>query len=87
MLERFKAFAQAEPVALINAVVAVAAVAAGLGLDVDPEALGAVVGSLLVLTGITRASVYAPANVEREEGLVVEVVQEYEHTPHSWEDR
>lgn len=55
-----------EPVLVINAVVALATVAAAYGMDVDPAAVGSALGALLVLAGITRTNVWAPASVEAE---------------------
>lgn len=62
-MEKIKSLVEREPVLVINAIVALAAVAAGLGLDVDPEGVGSAVAGLLVLAGITRASVWSPASV------------------------
>lgn len=53
-----------EPVLIINAVVGVATVAAAYGLDVDPQAVGATLGALFLLAGITRSNVWAPASVD-----------------------
>lgn len=68
-----------EPVLIINAAVALATLAAGYGLDVDPQALGATLGALFLLAGITRTNVWAPASVaEAQEAAKVEVLEELE---------
>lgn len=63
-MERIKNLLETEPVVVINAIVAVAAVLAGLGLDIDPTAVGSAVLALMTLAGITRASVWSPASVD-----------------------
>lgn len=64
MLDRLWALIHREPVAVVNGLAALAAVVAGLGLDIDPDAIGYAVGALLVLAGVTRANVYSPDSVD-----------------------
>ena len=64
MLDKLYNLLHREPVAVVNGVAALVAIAAGYGLDVDAEGIGAALGALLVLTGVTRSNVYSPATVD-----------------------
>jgi len=63
-MERIKNLLETEPVVVINAIVALVTVLASLGLDIDPAATGSAGAALLVLAGVTRSVVWAPAAVD-----------------------
>lgn len=76
-----------EPVLVINAIVALATVAAGLGLDVDPTAVGQAVAALLVLAGVTRAAVWSPASVDEATREAANLAAWDTPLPTEWEER
>ena len=54
-----------QPVVFVNLIVAIAAVAAGLGFDLDPEAVSGAFIALLASGAALWPNVFAPATVDK----------------------
>ena len=64
MMQKIIDLLRAQPVIFINAIVAIVVVAAGYGLDVDPDAVRAALVSLVVSAAALWPNVFAPSSVD-----------------------